>query len=65
MTGGLTPKGKTSRSRTRSRKAQWFKIEAPKSSACERCKSPRLSHTACPTCGFYNGREYPQAVKRG
>ncbi len=25
--------------------------------ACPRCHSPRLAHTACPTCGYYRGRE--------
>jgi large subunit ribosomal protein L32 len=24
---------------------------------CPRCRSPRLSHTACPVCGTYRGRE--------
>jgi large subunit ribosomal protein L32 len=64
MTGGLTPKGKTSRSRTRTRKAQWFRVSAVQASACDRCRSPKLAHVACPTCGYYKGREYPQAVTR-
>jgi large subunit ribosomal protein L32 len=24
--------------------------------ACTKCQQPRLSHTACPTCGTYRGR---------
>jgi large subunit ribosomal protein L32 len=24
---------------------------------CPQCRSPRLAHTACPTCGSYHGRE--------
>ena len=25
-------------------------------SNCPKCKEDKLSHTACPTCGHYNGR---------
>jgi len=24
---------------------------------CPKCKEPKLQHTACPTCGTYNGRQ--------
>ena len=24
---------------------------------CQHCHNPRLSHHACPTCGWYRGRE--------
>jgi large subunit ribosomal protein L32 len=24
---------------------------------CPQCHSPKLPHHACPTCGYYNGRE--------
>ena len=24
---------------------------------CPTCRSPRLAHTACPTCGNYHGRQ--------
>jgi len=63
MPGGLTPKGKMSRSRTRSRRAQW-KTAAPTLTKCPRCKEAQLPHTACPSCGWYAGREYPEAVTR-
>jgi large subunit ribosomal protein L32 len=62
MTGGLTPKWKKSRSRTRSRRAQW-KAKAPTLAACPRCREPHLPHTACPNCGWYKGREYVEATK--
>lgn len=24
---------------------------------CEKCHAPALAHKACPTCGFYKGRQ--------
>ena len=50
------PKRKTSRSNTRSRRAQW-KAAAPPLTSCDRCRQPKLAHTACPTCGTYNKRQ--------
>jgi large subunit ribosomal protein L32 len=49
------PKRKTSRSNTRSRRANW-KATAPAISTCGRCRQPKLPHVACPTCGTYNDR---------
>jgi len=49
------PKRRMSRSNTRSRRSQW-KATAPALTACARCRQPKLSHTACPTCGTYDGR---------
>ena len=50
------PKKKSSKMRTRQRKAAW-KVEAPTISKCSRCQAPRLPHRACPECGNYRGRE--------
>jgi large subunit ribosomal protein L32 len=50
------PKRKKSRSRTRHRKAQWLRTEAPARSNCARCKSPSRPHTVCAVCGHYAGR---------
>ena len=50
------PKRKMSRSNTRSRRAQW-KATPANLVPCEQCRSPKLSHTACPTCGTYNRRQ--------
>ena len=49
------PKRKTSRSNTRSRRAQW-KAVPPTLASCDRCRQPKLPHIACPTCGTYNKR---------
>ena len=51
------PKRKTSRSRTRSRKANWLRTAAPSSANCARCKSPIRPHTVCKICGTYAGRQ--------
>jgi large subunit ribosomal protein L32 len=50
------PKRRMSRSNTRSRRAQW-KARAVTLTACDRCRSPKLPHTACPTCGTYDRRQ--------
>jgi large subunit ribosomal protein L32 len=49
------PKRKMSRSNTCSRRANW-KATAPSLVTCPRCREPKLSHQACPTCGTYNDR---------
>jgi large subunit ribosomal protein L32 len=50
------PKQKFGKSRTRKRRANW-KTSAPVLAACPRCKKPRLPHTVCDECGYYDGRE--------
>ncbi len=50
------PKRKMSRSRTRHRKAQWYKMSRPTIATCPRCKSPIRPHTVCQECGQYQGR---------
>ncbi len=49
------PKRKMSRANTRARRAQW-KASAPPLVTCDRCRQPKLAHTACPNCGTYNRR---------
>jgi large subunit ribosomal protein L32 len=56
------PKGKMSKSRTRSRRAKW-KATPSALVECSQCKSDRLPHIACPTCGNYGERTYEVAVK--
>jgi large subunit ribosomal protein L32 len=47
-----------SRSNTRARRSQW-KTSAPTLVACNNraCGQPKLPHTACPTCGQYDGKQ--------
>lgn len=49
------PKRKMSRSNTRSRRSQWKATPAPLVT-CDRCRAPKLPHTACPECGTYRKR---------
>ena len=49
------PKKKRSQSRQRSRNAEQKKFFSGVS-ICPRCQSPKLSHFACPSCGYYKGR---------
>ena len=50
------PKRKTSKMRLRTRKAanRWH---APQLTKCGQCGSRVRSHTACPSCGYYKGRQ--------
>jgi len=45
-----------SRSNTRSRRSQWKATAAPLTT-CPQCRSPKLAHAACPTCGTYKRRQ--------
>jgi large subunit ribosomal protein L32 len=51
------PKRKMSRSRTRHRKAQWLRINAPTTTVCPRCKAHMRPHTVCAECGTYKGEQ--------
>jgi large subunit ribosomal protein L32 len=45
-----------SRSNTRHRRSQW-KAAPITLVACDRCREPKLPHTACANCGTYNKRQ--------
>ena len=50
------PKRKISKTR-RDKRRTHFKLHPPKPTECPRCHEMRLSHHACPHCGFYRDRE--------
>ena len=50
------PKRKMSRSNTRHRRSQW-KAAPITVVRCKQCRQPALPHTACGTCGTYDGRQ--------
>lgn len=50
------PKNRTSRTRTRLRRAN-LKLLAPGLSSCPQCHTPKLPHFVCKECGYYKGRE--------
>ena len=49
-------KNKITKSKTNSRYANW-KISAPGLVECPQCKELIKSHTVCPKCGYYKGKE--------
>ncbi|HZJ91160.1 MAG: 50S ribosomal protein L32 [Clostridiaceae bacterium] len=51
------PKGKSSKQRTRSRRANWKKRATPNLTECPQCHELKASHMVCKNCGYYKGRE--------
>jgi len=51
------PKRKTSRSRRGKRRAHQHLV-SPAIAICPRCKSPKLPHRVCPTCGYYRNKAF-------
>jgi large subunit ribosomal protein L32 len=51
------PKKKTSKSKSRSRRASAWTLRTPSRSVCPRCASAKVPHTVCGTCGWYKGRQ--------
>jgi large subunit ribosomal protein L32 len=50
------PKRRHSKSR-RDKRRTHYKATAPTVGACPNCASTKLTHTASPTSGYYNGRK--------
>ncbi len=51
------PKRKMSKSKSRSRKASAWSLDAPARSVCPRCNAAKLPHVVCGNCGWYHGRQ--------
>ena len=51
------PKKKTSKMKTRQRRASSWKLSAPPRSICPQCNKAKLPHVVCPNCGWYGGRQ--------
>ena len=51
------PKRKTSKAKTRSRRASNWVLEAPSRSVCPQCTTAKRPHVVCPSCGWYKGRQ--------
>ncbi|MCL5047370.1 MAG: 50S ribosomal protein L32 [Firmicutes bacterium] len=51
------PKKKTSKAKSRSRRASAWSLAKPALSSCPQCRSTKLPHVVCPTCGWYKGRQ--------
>jgi large subunit ribosomal protein L32 len=56
------PKGKVSKARGRSRRANW-KLAAPSIVACPRCHKFKRSHHVCLNCGYYDGQKVIEMEK--
>jgi large subunit ribosomal protein L32 len=50
------PKRKYPKARQGARRSH-IHMQATHIIECPRCRNPRVAHRACPTCGFYKGRE--------
>lgn len=50
------PKRKISKTR-RDKRRTHYKATAQTTGSCPQCGAAKLSHAACPECGYYNGRK--------
>lgn len=57
------PKGKTSKARTRSRRANHDRVSAPTTTWCQNCGAQKLPHHVCMSCGTYRGRQLIKIVE--
>jgi large subunit ribosomal protein L32 len=52
------PKRKTSKARTRRRKATWKRrVTSPTLVECSHCHEMKRAHTICPSCGYYKDKQ--------
>ncbi|HRP02508.1 MAG TPA: 50S ribosomal protein L32 [Candidatus Kapabacteria bacterium] len=50
------PNRKFSKSRRNKRRTH-YKASSMQTGNCPQCGATKLAHTACPECGYYNGRK--------
>ena len=50
------PKRRTSKAKTRSRRASAWRTSVPPYSTCPQCKHDKLPHRVCLNCGYYAGK---------
>ncbi|MDD5083551.1 MAG: 50S ribosomal protein L32 [Candidatus Moranbacteria bacterium] len=41
-----------------------LKVVLKNTQACPKCQAPVLSHTVCPKCGSYKGKEFVDTLKK-
>lgn len=51
------PKKKTSKSKSRSRRASNWTLTRTAQSICPRCNTAKVPHVVCGNCGWYGGRQ--------
>ncbi len=51
------PKKKTSKAKSRSRRASAWTLPLPARSICPQCKAAKRPHVVCRNCGWYAGRQ--------
>jgi large subunit ribosomal protein L32 len=51
------PKKKTSKAKSRSRRASAWRLDQPSRSICPQCSATKLPHVVCGNCGWYGGRQ--------
>ena len=51
------PKRKTSKAKTRSRRASSWRTPEAARSVCPRCNATKRPHVVCANCGWYGGRQ--------
>jgi large subunit ribosomal protein L32 len=51
------PKKKTSKSKSRSRRASAWTLSVAPRSSCPRCGATKVPHIVCRNCGWYHGRQ--------
>jgi len=51
------PKKKTSKAKSRSRRASNWTLSAAPRSVCPQCRRSKLPHVVCAHCGWYGGRQ--------